>query len=97
MRKKLIIELSLGVFLVISLLVFERWIQRGPWYPLPAFVIVFGVIGAFIVARRIRVKMNEPRGDPEARPCPKCEYDLRGNVTGRCPECGTPVERAVQT
>jgi hypothetical protein len=23
--------------------------------------------------------------------CPVCEYDLRGNISGRCPECGTAV------
>jgi hypothetical protein len=23
--------------------------------------------------------------------CRKCGYDLTGNVSGRCPECGTPV------
>ncbi len=23
--------------------------------------------------------------------CIACEYDLTGNVSGRCPECGTPV------
>jgi hypothetical protein len=23
--------------------------------------------------------------------CQKCGYDLTGNVSGRCPECGTPV------
>jgi hypothetical protein len=26
--------------------------------------------------------------------CPKCRYDLTGNVSGICPECGTPVEAA---
>lgn len=25
--------------------------------------------------------------------CAQCDYDLRGNVSGRCPECGTPVPR----
>jgi len=25
--------------------------------------------------------------------CPKCGYNLTGNVSGRCPECGQPVER----
>jgi predicted amidophosphoribosyltransferase len=25
--------------------------------------------------------------------CQKCGYDLTGNVSGICPECGTPVER----
>ncbi len=23
--------------------------------------------------------------------CPKCTYDLTGNVSGVCPECGTPI------
>ena len=23
--------------------------------------------------------------------CPHCQYDLTGNVSGACPECGTPV------
>ncbi len=25
--------------------------------------------------------------------CQRCGYDLTGNVSGRCPECGTPVKR----
>jgi hypothetical protein len=25
--------------------------------------------------------------------CPRCGYSLRGNVSGVCPECGTPVTR----
>ena len=24
--------------------------------------------------------------------CPVCQYDLRGNESGRCSECGTPIE-----
>lgn len=28
---------------------------------------------------------------PPAGHCPVCAYDLRGNVSGRCPECGTAV------
>jgi ABC-type ATPase with predicted acetyltransferase domain len=24
--------------------------------------------------------------------CQKCGYDLTGNVSGRCPECGTAIE-----
>lgn len=26
--------------------------------------------------------------------CPKCGYDLTGNVSGRCPECGARMQRA---
>lgn len=25
--------------------------------------------------------------------CRQCGYDLTGNVSGRCPECGTPLKR----
>jgi uncharacterized membrane protein len=31
------------------------------------------------------------RDGPEAWRCPRCEYDLRGNESGRCPECGAVV------
>lgn len=29
------------------------------------------------------------------RYCQRCHYDLTGNTTGRCPECGTPVSSAM--
>lgn len=29
------------------------------------------------------------RGGPDPRYCLRCDYDLTGNVTRRCPECGT--------
>lgn len=33
------------------------------------------------------------RGKQKTQPCcPKCEYDLTGNISGVCPECGTSVE-----
>lgn len=28
--------------------------------------------------------------------CEKCEYDLTGNVSGVCPECGTPLSETLQ-
>ena len=38
----------------------------------------------------------------EARPklpghCPKCDYDLTGNVSGVCPECGTEIRRSAKS
>ncbi|MFO0973775.1 MAG: hypothetical protein U1A27_10100 [Phycisphaerae bacterium] len=29
--------------------------------------------------------------------CPRCDYDLRGNRSGKCPECGEPVLRSPAT
>ena len=31
------------------------------------------------------------------RHCQRCGYSLTGNVSGRCPECGTPFERDGET
>jgi hypothetical protein len=40
-------------------------------------------LGTAIVWRR--------RRDPASPRCFRCGYNLTGNVSGRCPECGTPV------
>jgi 7-keto-8-aminopelargonate synthetase-like enzyme len=48
----------------------------------------FGAIGGYVLAKRI----NRRRAEREARGfCRRCGYDLTGNVSGRCPECGTPT------
>lgn len=31
-------------------------------------------------------------GSPDA--CPECKYNLTGNESGNCPECGTKIEGA---
>ena len=31
---------------------------------------------------------DKSNGLPDARPCPSCDYDLRGQTVPRCPECG---------
>lgn len=41
--------------------------------------------GASAVSRRVLVRRALRRGLPH---CRKCGYDLTGNVSGRCPECG---------
>ena len=39
--------------------------------------------------KRLRCFVVERK--PPAPKCHKCGYNLRGNVSGRCPECGQPV------
>ena len=34
------------------------------------------------------------RNDLRANLCPSCTYNLTGNTTGTCPECGTPLDDA---
>jgi len=42
-----------------------------------------------LAAARISWKRDEAADRRQKGLCPKCGYDLTGNVTGVCPECGT--------
>jgi hypothetical protein len=51
-----------------------------------------GVFGMGMAALSIYWMFRvSPAPDPIPGKCPKCGYDLSGNVSGICPECGTRV------
>ncbi len=52
-------------------------------------IIPLALAGAFVTSKRQR--MHHFRREHQL--CSKCGYDLTGNVSGVCPECGTPVTR----
>ncbi len=56
-----------------------------PWW---AWLIV--VPCAFIVIYGVYVEFTRQRVTEGG--CPNCHYDLTGNVSGVCPECGTPIK-----
>ena len=49
---------------------------------------VFGS-GGLMFGIFLAVRLLEPPKDPNA--CEECGYNLTGNVSGRCPECGTEI------
>jgi hypothetical protein len=49
-------------------------------------IVPFAVIGAWLGSRPDRRRLELRRA---AGLCMKCGYDLTGNTTGVCPECGT--------
>lgn len=55
------------------------------WYPFLAAAVVPVV---WLVGRLRRRRRSGPGR------CRRCSYDLTGNTSGVCPECGTPVELA---
>lgn len=62
-----------------------RWDARGMvvlWIPLwfPFLIIVIPSLAVMCLGRRKRVFG-----------CEECSYDLTGNVSGVCPECGTKI------
>jgi hypothetical protein len=57
-----------------------------PWLLMVAIPLPFTLLGAWCGSRphRRRMLKREKQGK-----CVKCCYDLTGNVSGVCPECGT--------
>jgi hypothetical protein len=57
--------------------------------------VVFGslllviLLGSYLLARFVFFLLRWRQVYPEEPRCRKCGYDLTGNVSGTCPECGT--------
>lgn len=47
-------------------------------------------VGAFVLFRLYRRLSGSGNAESEI-PCAECRYDLTGNTSGICPECGTPI------
>ncbi len=60
---------------------------------LPSWVMLLGLgwLPFRLVRNRLRHLRRRRRGC-----CITCGYDLQGNTSGRCPECGTTVDRGLE-
>jgi hypothetical protein len=54
-------------------------------------VFVIGFVGA--AASGIQADLHAACQSQMTNRCQKCNYDLTGNVSGVCPECGTSIEQ----
>jgi len=59
--------------------ILDRSLKRAPWEG-PAIGLALGLIALRVRSRRLKTGV-----------CAKCGYDLTGNVSGVCPECGTTL------
>lgn len=70
------------------------WSQStvGHWWEfnLPLWAVLLVVSGPLLRTVYQRWRHRMPPGT-----CTKCGYDLTGNVSGRCPECGAPIRASV--
>jgi hypothetical protein len=88
-----------GCLLIIGILFLGIFVDHDePWYEwlgagMIAFVLVGGSGWAFsiILFRETRDAIRSIRQDKTRGRCLQCSYLLRGNVSGICPECGTPI------
>ena len=84
------------IALLVTVLVYAcTWIQilpkdadLPPCHMMP-FLLASSLWTAYLFLRR---KKHHQAGH-----CQKCGYNLTGNVSGRCPECGTPVKSGNQS
>jgi len=89
------------MFFLTSVLIGLAWrlVSPGTMPPgymtlcIPALVGVAGCIARVRLRRRRRREEIDRRraGRLRAGLCPRCEYNLTGNVSGRCPECGERI------
>ena len=70
-----------------------RWYYEGP--PVTSSGIVDVTVPGWLPVALLSVLVTLVRcfrgGEPPRGSCPRCGYDLRGNCSGTCPECGAPV------
>ncbi len=83
-----------GIFIYVGAvsLLFVWAARTGPWqvFVVPALVIFGFPLMLFVVLWALEWAEILPGGrSPTA--CPKCDYELKGNVSGICSECGTRV------
>ena len=78
-----IMPLAVAVVLVCAALLAD---SDSPWV-LPIIWISLPVL--WIVLPMIHVLLNPTLTISDAPTCGECGYNLTGNITGRCPECGT--------
>jgi hypothetical protein len=63
------------------------WGSRGIFVPFRFPVVAFFMLPVgWLIARTRRARM------PHFQHCPTCRYNLTGNESGICPECGTSVK-----
>ena len=101
-RKGYIFVSGIGLSLIlISLALFLYEVDW--WRSFESFIFVFLIFGSsipFVIVFywRIRLYFILPRFEPSAiiklGECQQCSYDLTGNKTGRCPECGQVITKA---
>lgn len=74
----------------------EARVSDGRLYVATIGVPLWSAVAAFLILPAVAAVVIV-RGKPRQRDglCARCSYDLTGNVSGVCPECGTPV--ATQT
>lgn len=83
-----LVAILVAVFLFIRVVRIAIW---GSRYALLDTYLLWSLIAVWVVL--IAVSVIKPRIRFDQEHCPNCHYDVRGNTPGRCPECGSLIQR----
>ena len=81
------------VSLVLCLLGMTYLVAVYLFHPMAIYCLHFVLLSAIAVGLLLTGPFREWRRDQRAQQglCRDCGYDLTGNVSGKCPECGRPL------
>jgi hypothetical protein len=65
---------------------------KGIPSPLQLMASAIAIFGALWWLMQVFEEANQIDWPPPGC-CPRCDYDLTGNLSGRCPECGKKIRR----
>ena len=85
------IALRLGLFTAFALGAIWMWFLAGFnsfYFPGGLGRLLYVLSFAFLSASCLSLWLLRPRKRLRHGECPRCGYDLTGNTTGMCPECG---------
>jgi hypothetical protein len=68
-------------------------LARG-WETSPTIYLAGFVLALLLFCAGAVVAWHARLRGPARGHCAECNYDLTGNISGRCPECGTPIPGA---
>ena len=90
-RPELMLLLSAGLSGAIALVFLVLCIEF-PRVPGPGFGLLLSLASIYVLAHVHRARRTAAlRAARDLRHCRQCHYDLTGNVSGTCPECGTAI------
>ncbi|MEZ6086319.1 MAG: hypothetical protein R3E58_20745 [Phycisphaerae bacterium] len=78
-----------GVLYLVHVLGFD--VDAVPDLVVIVFAFSIGVLTTYLAAKRIYLVCRWTNAIPDGPICHQCRYNLTGNESGICPECGTPI------
>ena len=100
MNKKAKLVLAIALLLAAAAVVWMQHLQTDvvatgflfglPFYLIPTLLVIW----LWAILRRLRARRRQERAAWLQGRCVGCEYDLTGNQSGVCPECGRAIEPA---